>query len=62
MVEGGKLDKQVVEALYDNYEDINESRRSAQEQELESLSAFWNCVGEKADLHTNHVGANNGRT
>ncbi len=48
MVQGGKVDKQVVEALYDNYETINESRVSAQEEELESLSSFWNHFGAVA--------------
>ena len=48
MVVKGKLDKQVVKALYDNYENINESRRSAQEQEQKSLCDFWDFLGEKA--------------
>lgn len=49
MVAEGKLDKEVVEALYDNYETIDDSRRIAQAQELESLSSFWDCLGKKAD-------------
>ena len=49
MVAEGKLDKEAVEALYDNYEKIDESRRIAQEQELESLSSFWACVEKEAD-------------
>lgn len=49
MVEEGKLDKEVVAALYDNYDKINESRKSAQQQELEDLSKFWDCLGEKAN-------------
>jgi HD-GYP domain-containing protein (c-di-GMP phosphodiesterase class II) len=51
MVRDEKLDKKVVEALYDNYESINESRSKAQEQELEELSQFWDYVGEKANGH-----------
>lgn len=48
MVAERKLDKQVVEGLYDNYENINESRKSAQIQELTTLSAFKDYVGKKA--------------
>lgn len=48
MVQEGKLDKGVVEGLYDSYEKINECRKSAQEQELVSLSDFWDYVGEHA--------------
>ena len=49
MVAGGKLDKEIVTALYDNYEKINESRKSAQEQELRTLSDFWDCLEKKAN-------------
>ena len=48
MVECGKLDKEVVTALYDNYETINELRESAQEKEQKDLSDFWKYVEEKA--------------
>lgn len=48
MVADRKLDKEVVEALFDNYKIIDESRRSAQEQELITLSEFWDCAGETA--------------
>ncbi len=48
MIKKEKLDKDVVEALYDNYKNINESRKSAQEQELITLSEFWDCAEEKA--------------
>jgi len=53
MVQKGKLDMRVVEALFDNYEDINQSRRDAQEKELETLSAFRSYVGEKAGSSPN---------
>ncbi|MZH03530.1 MAG: HD domain-containing protein [Nitrospinae bacterium] len=41
MVAEKKLDREVVEALFDNYEKINTERKIAQEKELKSLSAFW---------------------
>lgn len=49
MVAARKLDNTVVEALYDNYEKINTSRKIAQEHELKSLSDFWDCLEEKTD-------------
>ncbi len=49
MVRAGKLDKQVVDALYDNYETINEGRIVAQKQELKSLSNFWVFFGDQAN-------------
>lgn len=49
MVAEGKLDKEVVTALYDNYEKIDESRRITQGQAFESLSSFWSCLEEKAE-------------
>jgi HD-GYP domain-containing protein (c-di-GMP phosphodiesterase class II) len=48
MVKEGKLDKEVVTALYDNYETINESRKSAQEKELKDLSDFREHLEKKA--------------
>lgn len=47
MVAEGKLDKDVVDALYDNYENINESRRLAQERELTILSDFSDRISQK---------------
>ena len=48
MVKERKLDGEVVEALCDNYETINEGRSFAQEQELKNLSGFWEHVEKKA--------------
>jgi HD-GYP domain-containing protein (c-di-GMP phosphodiesterase class II) len=49
MVRAGKLDKQVVDALYDNYETINEGRIVAQKKELKNLSNFWVFFGEQVN-------------
>jgi HD-GYP domain-containing protein (c-di-GMP phosphodiesterase class II) len=48
MVMERKLDGDVVEALCDNYEVIDEGRSFAQEQELKNLSGFWEHVENKA--------------
>jgi HD-GYP domain-containing protein (c-di-GMP phosphodiesterase class II) len=50
MVREGKLDKDVVEGLYDNYKTIDEVRRNAQEQELKTLSDFWSYARETAQI------------
>ena len=40
----GKLDPEVVECLLDNFEGMNWIRKSAQEQESDGLSEFWEEV------------------
>ncbi len=55
MVAERKLDTEVVEALFDNYEKINIRRRVAQEEELKSLSAFWNHLEMASDARKCHA-------
>lgn len=49
MVIERKVDGEVVEALCDNYEAIDDNRSSAQEQELKNLSGFWEYVEKKTN-------------
>jgi HD-GYP domain-containing protein (c-di-GMP phosphodiesterase class II) len=48
MVMERQLDGEVVDALLDNYEVINDDRSSAQEQEQKKLAGFWEHVEKNA--------------
>ncbi|MBT5028630.1 MAG: HD domain-containing protein [Nitrospinaceae bacterium] len=49
MVRDGKLDSQVVDALFGNYKKINDERVEAQELELRGLSDFWEALRKQGN-------------
>jgi HD-GYP domain-containing protein (c-di-GMP phosphodiesterase class II) len=52
----GKLDSKVVESLLDNFEDMNWIRKSAQEQEKDGLSEFWQEINNQAESNDTVTG------